>query len=142
MNPDSALAKQVTLELLFGTVLTKHMNKTAKFPQSLMIYGLYVRAVITYTFNVQLSAAISDTFLIPSFESMFGDEVIFQNYHASCHQANNLKSFQERQINSVTWQANRHNVEVGEKNQSRTRLNLSLVKSMPQKNSIIFNGIN
>lgn len=66
-------------------------------------------AAITSTVNAQLYTEILDTRLIPSNESMYGDEeIIFQDDNASCHGAKDIKSFlQERHINSMIWAANR-----------------------------------
>ena len=65
-------------------------------------------AITTSTDNAQVEIDILNTFLIPSIENRFGDEVIFQDDDASCHRAKNVKAFLlERYINSMTWPANR-----------------------------------
>ena len=65
-------------------------------------------AVITSSINAQVYVDILDTFLIPSFERMFGDdEIIFQDDNASCHRAKSVKTFlEERHIRSMSWPAN------------------------------------
>uniref|UniRef100_A0A3B1J147 Tc1-like transposase DDE domain-containing protein n=1 Tax=Astyanax mexicanus TaxID=7994 RepID=A0A3B1J147_ASTMX len=92
----------------------KHLAKTTKFPQSLMIWGCMSgkgtgeMTVVNSSINAQVYIDILDSFLIPSIEQMFGDnEIIFQDDNASCHRAKTVKAFLgERHIQSMSWPAN------------------------------------
>uniref|UniRef100_A0A672T8Q8 Tc1-like transposase DDE domain-containing protein n=1 Tax=Sinocyclocheilus grahami TaxID=75366 RepID=A0A672T8Q8_SINGR len=115
MNHESALDKEMMLELLSGAVLSFCLKKTTKFPNSFMVWGCSMSgkgpgemAILTSTVNAQMYIEILDTFLIPSIEKTFGDnDVIFQDDNASCHRAKSVEAFlQERDINSMTWPAN------------------------------------
>uniref|UniRef100_A0A3Q3AY27 Tc1-like transposase DDE domain-containing protein n=1 Tax=Kryptolebias marmoratus TaxID=37003 RepID=A0A3Q3AY27_KRYMA len=89
------------------------LKKTTKFPQSLMIWGCMSgkgtgeMTVVNSSINAQVYIDILDSFLIPSIEQMFGDEIIFQDDNASCHRAKTVKAFLgERPIQSMSWTAN------------------------------------
>ena len=50
---------------------------------------------------------ILDNFLISVIENLFGDEVIFQDDNASCHQAKGIQNcLQRMRIKSMTWPVN------------------------------------
>lgn len=87
----------------------------------------------TSTVNAQVYTEILDTFLIPSIENGFVDEVIFQDHHASRHRAKSVKAFlQERQISSMTWPANFKKLVHNKAPSCKTDLSYAIQESLNQ----------
>ncbi len=115
MNHESALDKEMMLELLSGAVLMKCIKMTAwrkqpNFPTHLW-YGVACQVKDQGKWQSLPQQSMHKCTLIyidiPSIEKKFGDDAIFQDDNASCHRAKSVKAFlQERHINSMTWPAN------------------------------------